>query len=73
MVLHVEGWLRGPGVPELETACSAEVGPISLDLSSLNNADEQGLRLLRTLADNGIELLNVSPLIKMLLEQLDDP
>ena len=69
----MEGRLRGAGVPELEMACSAEAGPISLDLSNLSNADKQGLRLLRTLADEGMELLNVPPLMKMLLEQLDDP
>ena len=71
-VLHVEGRLRGDGVGELRRACSEVEGSLVLDLSDLRYADEQGLRFLGALAKNGTELLKASPLILMLLEQIDD-
>ncbi len=66
----MEGRLKGSNVAELERACAAEAGPVSLDLSNLIHADEEGLRILKALQGEGKELLNVPPLIQILLEQL---
>jgi hypothetical protein len=70
-VLHVEGQLRRENLAELENAVSEQSGSICLDLKNLIYADEHGILSLRTLATGGAELVNVSPLIQMLLEQPD--
>ena len=70
MRLIVEGRLKGNNVAELERACAAEAGPVSLDLSNLIHADEQGLRFLSEFRREGNELINASPFIQMLLGQL---
>ena len=67
-VVSVAGRLAGVGVEELRRTCQAAAAPVCVDLSSLLDADDVGLSLLRTLKESGVELACVSPFIQLLLD-----
>ena len=67
-VLRVEGWLQDEAVAELQRVAEAAGSDVALDLSELRMADKRGVETLRGLADRGIELRGVSPLIALLLD-----
>jgi hypothetical protein len=67
-VMLVAGGLCGEGVEELNRACRAASGSLRLDLTDLQQADELGLSLLRSLRESGAKLVGVSPFIDLLLQ-----
>jgi ABC-type transporter Mla MlaB component len=69
--LRIEGRLAGPWVEALESAAADSrpaQGGLQLDLSGLRYADERGLALLLSLAEQGARLERVSPFIRELLD-----
>ncbi len=68
--LILEGRLIGPWVAELRAAVStarSAAGSVKLDLSGIHFVDNEGLMLLRRLAEEGVALSNASPFIQELL------
>ena len=63
----VEGRLDATNVTDLETECLSAGTPLRIDISSLLSADEDGLRVLRSLAQTGAELSGASPYMRELL------
>jgi hypothetical protein len=51
----------------LQRGAEAAGSDVALDLSELRMADKRGVEILRGLADRGIELRGVPPLIALLL------
>jgi len=66
-VLKVDGWLRLGDVEELTGAYRSVDGPIELDLSELQSADQDGMELLRELIALGVQIRGASPYIELLL------
>ena len=66
-ILRVAGWLQGDDAAELQRAAVAAGLKTALDLSELRMTDDRGAKVLRALADQGVILLHVSPLIAFLL------
>jgi len=66
--LKVDGRLSGEEVGELAKAGAACTGPVTLDLSGLLFADDDGVSVLRELQAHGADLRNVPPYISLLLE-----
>jgi len=66
-VVHLEGWLEGEAVAELERVVSGDSGSLRLDLSELRSADPAGLDALRALRPAGASLVGASPYIRLLL------
>jgi hypothetical protein len=65
-VLRVEGRLAGPWVDELSRACQGN-GSRRLELQGLQSVDLAGRQLLRRLAQDGTELLDLSGYLAALL------
>ena len=64
----LEGRLVGPWVEELRRVVDgAEPGGVTLDLGALSFADGDGLTLLRSLRDSGVELASPSPFMAALI------
>ena len=68
LVIQVDGRLDGDGVAELEKVCRDAKQPVTLDLTHLQSADNAGVELLRTLAEEGAVLHGASPYIRLLLQ-----
>ena len=75
LLLKLEGKLREPWVEELARAARRPLpeghGPIRLDLSSATFADEGGVRLLRELLRQGVQVVAASGFVTALL-RLED-
>ena len=75
LLLKLEGKLREPWVEELARAARRPLpeghGHVRLDLSSVTFADEAGVRLLRELLRQGVEIAATSAFIAALL-RLED-
>jgi anti-anti-sigma regulatory factor len=75
LLLKLEGKLREPWVEELARAARRPLleghGPIRLDLASVTFADEAGVRLLRELLQQGVQVAAASGFIEALL-RLED-
>jgi anti-anti-sigma regulatory factor len=71
LLLKLEGKLRGAWVEELARAAERPSpdghGPIRLDLSSVTFVDEAGVRLLRELLRQGVEIATASDFVAALL------
>jgi ABC-type transporter Mla MlaB component len=68
-VITIDGQLVGDGVAELARVYQAAVPPMALDLTHLQQADADGIALLKALADAGAQLRGVSPYIALLLDR----
>ena len=68
-ILRLEGRLRATGLKDLKKAVQAALGTVLLDLSGLQSADDEGLRVLRSLSANGAKLVGASPYIRQLLDE----
>ena len=68
-ILRLEGRRDATGVNDLEEAVQAAPGTVLLDLSGLQSADDEGLRVLRYLSANGAKLVGASPYIRQLLDE----
>ena len=75
LLLKLEGKLREPWVEELARSARRPLpaghGPIRLDLSSVTFADKAGVRLLRELLRQGVEIAATSAFVAALL-RLED-
>lgn len=67
--VRVDGWLEGDEADELLRVVGAAEVPVALDLTDLRSADELGLRALRRLADQGIDLTGMSDYLELLMER----
>lgn len=67
-VLQVDGWLQGEEVQEFVRVAWSAPPPLALDLKDVRSADRRGIEAIRSLATDGVELWNVSPFIRLLLE-----
>jgi ABC-type transporter Mla MlaB component len=67
--INLEGKLLVPWIDEVRAAVDAArgCGRVCVNLAKLQFADHAGIALLRGLRDDGIELLQSSPLIEGLL------
>jgi anti-anti-sigma regulatory factor len=72
-LLKLEGKLREPWVEELARAARRPrpegSGPIRLDLSSVTFVDEAGVRLLRALLAQGVEIAATSGFVEAMLRR----
>ncbi len=68
-VISVQGQLLGDAVAQLEEVSRNAKDPQVLDLALLQTADAEGIGALVTLAGKGVELLNASPYIELLIER----
>ena len=66
-VLKVDGQLSGEEAGLLVDACEAMAGHVVLDLTDLQFADRQGVRMLRQLQARGATLTGLSPYLDLLL------
>ena len=66
-VLHLEGWLEGDNVGELERVARGAAEPLRLDLTGLRSTDTAGLEALRALRAQGAVLVGASPYLRLLL------
>ena len=75
LLLKLEGKLREPWVEELARSARRALpeghGPIRLDLSSVTFADKAGVRLLRELLRQGVEIAATSAFVAALLRPED--
>jgi anti-anti-sigma regulatory factor len=67
--IRIEGKLTSTSVPDVRAACESANPPLRLDLSGLRSADRDGIRLLRSLLEDGTELHGANPYIGQLLIQ----
>jgi anti-anti-sigma regulatory factor len=66
-ILRITGRIQGDDANELQRAAEATGLKAVLDLSELRMADKRGVEVLRSLADEGVKLLQVPPLIAFFL------
>jgi anti-anti-sigma regulatory factor len=66
-VVQVHGRLAGNGVNELEKICRLGSRPLALDLSNLYSVDPRGIDFIRSLVKEGVDLIGISPYIRLLL------
>ena len=66
-VIQIIGQLAGEGVAEFERTLQSVRAPWVVDASLLKKADPEGIKTLRSIVEDGGELLNVSPYIQLLL------
>jgi ABC-type transporter Mla MlaB component len=70
--MHLEGWLVGAWVEELRALSEkamSEGKTVTLDLEKLLFVDNQGLALLRELAEKHVIHINCSPFISQQLKE----
>jgi RNA polymerase sigma-70 factor (ECF subfamily) len=71
--LCLEGELIGPWVDELARTAQTAAGVLTIDLADVAFADRDGVRLLQTLGQDHVRLVNVSPfLAERLKTHVDD-
>jgi ABC-type transporter Mla MlaB component len=68
-VLRIAGQLKAEAVAELARHCEAAARPDVIDLSDLQTADPEGVRLLLDLFLMGAEIRGASPYIELLLQR----
>jgi anti-anti-sigma regulatory factor len=66
-VLHIAGRLEAEAISELEALARDAAGDVLLDLTTLDEADEQGLAALRRLEAGGARLRGVQPYLALRL------
>ena len=66
-VVRVDGWLTAEEIGELERVVGGAGPRVALDLSELRSVDRAALEVLRSLAERGVELRHMSPIIAILL------
>ena len=66
-VVTIAGRLTASAIGDLQKKCSPIEGSLTLDLSGLVSADDEGLVALRELEKQGAEIRGSSPFIRLLL------
>jgi ABC-type transporter Mla MlaB component len=70
--LRLDGRLSGPWVEELRRMCARALEKqqiLIMDCGGLSFADAEGAALMRSLRDNGADLVNCSAFVKLQLEE----
>jgi len=67
VVICVDGRLAAKNVADLAETCRERKKGLALELGNLLSVDDVGIATLRGLAADGIELLNPSPYVALLL------
>jgi hypothetical protein len=70
--LRVDGWLEGEEIDELLQVVQAAPPPVVLNLTDLRSADAGGVRALRQLAAQGVQLTGVSDYLELLMQRASD-
>lgn len=70
--VRIDGWLRQKHCRELDQACESFEGCLTLDLSGLRFADEDGVRTINQLVRGGALLHGASCYIHFLLARPGD-
>jgi hypothetical protein len=68
-VLHVVGWLQDEAVDELLRVTESAGPGMRLELAELRAADTRGIEALRHLAERGVALDGVPPLIALMIDK----
>lgn len=68
-VVRVDGRLSAGSVEELTRLLRSLTRPIVVDLANLLSADDAGVAVLRTLAEQGARLVGASPYVALLLDR----
>jgi chromate transport protein ChrA len=68
VIVEIHGWLREDVLGELESVCESVPGPLRLNLSCLEGADQAGLLVLHMRVHAGARLEAMSPYIRLLLD-----
>ena len=68
-VLQVDGRLQSEDVDELTREYAAAEGPIVVELTNLQSADEAGVDALQRLASAGVQIQGASEYIALLLKK----
>ena len=71
VTLRLEGKVSGRWVGCVETSCEAEMkqcARVVIDVSGVSFLDRDGMALLKSLADCGVEVVNPSPFIRELMK-----
>jgi hypothetical protein len=71
-VVKVDGALTAGGLPELERTAAGLDVPLTVDLSDLRAADEEGIQALRRLRAAGAELVGASPYMALRIGTVPD-
>ena len=69
-IVRLSGGLAGEYVAETVRACAAVDGPLAIDASELQSADEEGLAWLVAALDRGAQITGLSGYLEMRLSQL---
>lgn len=67
-VIQVAGAFGGQALMEVRRLCKITLGPLCLDLSNLQSAEEEGVRYLKELEESGVTLVGLSPYIRLLMK-----
>jgi len=67
--IKIDGRLTGEEGPELRRVCAGASGRPVIDLTDLQSADREGVRVLRALRAKGADLVGASPYIQLLLDR----
>jgi ABC-type transporter Mla MlaB component len=71
VTLHLEGKVSGRWVKCLETSCESEMkrcAQVVIDVGGVSFLDRDGMALLMSLADCGVEVVNPSPFIREMMK-----
>ena len=68
--VRIEGHLTSDTVPDVRAAFESAQRPFRIDLSALQSADADGIRVLQSLSEAGVELHGASPYINQLLLEI---
>jgi ABC-type transporter Mla MlaB component len=68
-VLRIDGRLMSEDVAEVASQCETAQTPYTVDLSDLQSADSEGVRLLLELVRRGARIRGASPYIELLLKR----
>lgn len=72
-LVKIDGWLQQIDVGELQRLLRTLEGPVALDLTDLQSADQEAIGMLRELLEVGVELRAASPYIELLLRPEREP
>jgi ABC-type transporter Mla MlaB component len=68
-VLRIDGRLMSEDVAEVASQCETAQTAYTVDLSDLQSADSEGVRLLLELVRRGAQIRGASPYIELLLKR----
>ena len=73
VTIKVDGRLLSGGTEALVAACEGHRGPMVVDLSDLQFADDAGIGVLRKLKAQGARIVSARPYVSLQLAETDEP